>query len=113
MAEELGIDIVVREHTASTTSEMTSLTELKALNPDILYIASTPQPSSIIIKNAYDLEMTSTGMVIACGHAAMTKAWWTLPVPINARVFMDVLTVSWEEMCRAWLNGRVLSGKPS
>ena len=74
MAEELGIDIVVREHTASTTSEMTSLTELKAMNPDILYIASTPQPSSIIVKNAYELEMTSSGMVIACGHAGMTKA---------------------------------------
>ncbi len=75
MADELGIDLVIkREHTASTTSEITSLTEIKALNPDILYIASTPQPSSIVIKNAYELGMMSGGMVVACGHAGMTKA---------------------------------------
>lgn len=98
MAEELGIDIVVREHTASTTSEMTSLTELKALNPDILYIASTPQPSSIIIKNAYDLEMTSTGMVIACGHAAMTKALVDLAGADKCEgVYGMFPTVSWED----------------
>ncbi len=75
MAEELGIEIIIkREHTASTTSETTSLTEIKALNPDILYIASTPQPSSIIIKNANELGMMSGNMIIACGHAGMTKA---------------------------------------
>jgi branched-chain amino acid transport system substrate-binding protein len=75
MAEELGIDVIItREHTASTTSEITSLTEIKALNPDILYIASTPQPASVIIKNAKELDMTAGGMVIACGHAAMTRA---------------------------------------
>jgi branched-chain amino acid transport system substrate-binding protein len=74
-ADELGIDIVIsREHTASTTSEITSLTEIKALNPDVLYIASTPQPSSVIIKNANELGMTGGNMVIACGHAGITKA---------------------------------------
>jgi branched-chain amino acid transport system substrate-binding protein len=37
MADEMGIDIVIkREHSPSTTSEITSLTEMKALKPDIL-----------------------------------------------------------------------------
>jgi branched-chain amino acid transport system substrate-binding protein len=75
MAEELGIDVIIkREHSASTTSEIPSLTEIKASNPDILYIASTPQPSSIIIKNAYELGMMSGNTTVVCGHAGMTKA---------------------------------------
>lgn len=75
-AAELGFDLLepVYEHTASTTSETTSLNSIRSLNPDILYIASTPKPSSVIIKNAKELGMTGGNMVIACGHAGMTKA---------------------------------------
>jgi len=73
-ADELGIEIVsTDEHTATTASEMESLTRIKALNPDVLYISSTPAPTAIIIKNAVDLGIYP-GIVIGCGHASFTKA---------------------------------------
>lgn len=73
-ADELGIDVVdVEEHAATTTSEMDALTRIKALNPDVLYISSTPAPTAIIIKNAHDLGMYP-GITIGCGHASFTKA---------------------------------------
>lgn len=72
-ADELGIEIIsVDEHTTTTTSEMESLTRIGALNPDVLYISSTPAPTAVIIKNAYDLGMYP-GVTIACGHAGLTK----------------------------------------
>ena len=73
-ADELGIEIIsVDEHTTTTTSEMDSLTRIKASNPDVLYISSTPAPTAIIIKNAYALGMYP-GVTIGCGHASFTKA---------------------------------------
>jgi len=73
-ADELGIEIIsTDEHTATTTSEMDSLTRIKAQNPDVLYISSTPAPTAIIIKNAYDLGLYP-GITIGCGHASFTKA---------------------------------------
>ncbi|MBA7651586.1 hypothetical protein ES703_59405 [subsurface metagenome] len=52
---------------------MESLTRIKALSPDVLYISSTPAPTAIIIKNAVDLGMYPD-IVIGCGHASFTKA---------------------------------------
>lgn len=73
-ANELGIEIVsTDEHTATTTSEMESLTRLKAKKPDVLFISSTPAPTATIIKNARALGMYP-GMVIAAAHASFTKA---------------------------------------
>ena len=73
-ADELGIEIIsVDEHTTTTTSEMDSLTRIKASNPDVLYISSTPAPTAIIIKNAHALGMYP-GVTIGCGHASFTKA---------------------------------------
>jgi len=73
LADELGIDIVaIEEHTATTISEIESLTRINALNPDILYISSTPQPTSIIIKDAVDLGMYP-GITIGLGHASITS----------------------------------------
>ena len=73
-ADELGIEIVsTDEHTATTTSEMESLTRIKGLNPDVLYISSTPAPTAVVIKNAYELGMYP-GITIGCGHASFTKA---------------------------------------
>ena len=73
-AEEMGIEIVsTDEHTATTTSEMESLTRIRGGNPDVLYISSTPAPTAVIIKNAYELGMYP-GIVIGCGHASFTKA---------------------------------------
>jgi branched-chain amino acid transport system substrate-binding protein len=73
-ADQLGIDIVAsEEHATSTTSEMDALTRIKALNPDVLYISSTPAPAAVIIKNAITLGMYP-GITIGICHAAMTKA---------------------------------------
>jgi branched-chain amino acid transport system substrate-binding protein len=74
VADKLGIEIIaIEEHTATTTSEMGSLTRIKALNPDVLYISSTPAPTALIIKNAYELGMYP-GIPIGLGHAGITKA---------------------------------------
>ena len=73
-ADKLGIEIIsVDEHTATTTSEMESLTRIQALNPDVLYISSTPAPTAVIIKNAYELGLYP-GIPIGLGHAGITKA---------------------------------------
>jgi branched-chain amino acid transport system substrate-binding protein len=71
-ADSLGIDIVdVEEHTATTIDETGSLTAIKAKSPDVLFISSTDQPTSIILKNARQLGMT---MTIGLGHAGYSKA---------------------------------------
>jgi branched-chain amino acid transport system substrate-binding protein len=73
-ADALGIEIVsVEEHTTTTTSEIDSLTRIKAQNPDVLYISSTPAPTAVIIKNAYELGMYPA-IPIGLGHAGITKA---------------------------------------
>jgi len=73
-ADKLGIEIVAtEEHAATTVSEMESLTRIKALDPDVLYISSTPAPTAVIIKNAYELGIYP-GITIGCGHASYTKA---------------------------------------
>jgi len=73
-ADEMGIELLpVEEHSKTTISEMESLTRIKALNPDVIYIASTPQPASVIMKNAVELGMYP-GITIGCGHAAMVKS---------------------------------------
>ncbi len=73
-ADELGIEIIsVDEHKADTASEMDSLTRIKASNPDVLYISSTPAPTAVIIKNAVDLGLYP-GVTIGLGHAGITKA---------------------------------------
>jgi branched-chain amino acid transport system substrate-binding protein len=74
LADELGIEIVAtEEHSTTTSSEIESLTRIRAEEPDILYISSTPAPTAIIIKNAADLGMYP-GMTVACGHASFTSA---------------------------------------
>lgn len=72
-ADELGIEVVsTDEHATTTTSEMESLTRIKANKPDVLYISSTPAPTAVIIKNAKDLGMYP-GITIGCCHAGLTK----------------------------------------
>jgi branched-chain amino acid transport system substrate-binding protein len=74
LADGMGIEIVAtEEHAATTTSEMESLTRIKAKNPDVLFISSTPAPTAVIIKNAKDLGMYPA-IPIACAHASFTKA---------------------------------------
>jgi len=74
LAAQMGVEIVATEEHASTTlSEMEALTRIKALNPDVIYISSTPKPAAIIIKEARDLGMYPD-VTIGCCHAAMVKS---------------------------------------
>jgi len=96
LADEMGIEIIaIEEHSTTTTSEIESLTRIKAENPDILYISSTPAPTAIVIKNAFELGMYP-GMTIACGHASFTRALIDLGgADIVEGVYGVYPTVSW------------------
>jgi branched-chain amino acid transport system substrate-binding protein len=95
-ADQLGIDIVAQEeHSGSTTSEMDALTRIKALNPDVLYISSTPAPAAVIIKNAITLGMYP-GVTIGVCHAAMTKALIDLGESQNVQgIYGVVASAAW------------------
>jgi branched-chain amino acid transport system substrate-binding protein len=73
-ASQLGIDIVaMKEHSTNTTSELESLTDVKSLNPDVIYISSTPAPTAVIMKNMNQLGMFP-GVTVGVCHAGITKA---------------------------------------
>jgi branched-chain amino acid transport system substrate-binding protein len=98
-ASEMGITILwdgaegkAFEHKADTLSEMESLTRIKGLNPDVLYISSTPAPTALIIKNARELGMD---VVIASGHAGFTSALVDLAGTDAEGVYGVFPTVSW------------------
>ncbi|MBM3119951.1 MAG: ABC transporter substrate-binding protein [Chloroflexi bacterium] len=97
-ADELGIEIVsTDEHAATTTSEMESLTRIKAKKPDVLFISSTPAPTAVIIKNAKDLGMYP-GITIGCAHASLTKALIDLAGATTVEgVYGTFPTVLWGE----------------
>jgi len=97
-ADKLGIEIVaIDEHSATTTSEIESLTRLKAKNPDVLFISSTPAPTSIIIKNAKELGMYP-GMTIGCGSASFTKALIDLGGAATVEgVYGTAATINWQD----------------
>jgi len=98
LADKLGIEIVdIEEHAATTQSETESLVRIKAKNPDVLYISSTPKPTAQIIKNAVELGMFP-GITIGVCHAAMTKALVDLAgADIAEGVYGVFPTVSWGE----------------
>ncbi|MBN1644166.1 MAG: ABC transporter substrate-binding protein [Dehalococcoidales bacterium] len=102
MAEELGIEIVATEyHAITTTSEIESLTRIKALNPDVLLISGVPASTAIIIENAKTLEMYP-GTTIMCASASFTKSLVDI---VTAQSGADAIegvygvfhTVSWED----------------
>lgn len=98
-AGEMGIDILwdgsegrAFEHKADTISEMESITRIKAMNPDVLYISSTPAPTALIIKNARELGLD---VVIGSGHAGYTKSLVELGGSNVEGVYGVFPTVSW------------------
>jgi len=97
-AADLGIELIaIEEHTATTSSEIASLTTIKAKNPDVIYISSTPAPTSIVIKNAVELGMYP-GITIGCGHASFTKALVDLAgADVVEGVYGVYPTVDWED----------------
>ena len=95
LADEMGVEIIAtEEHTATTISEIESLTRVKAMNPDVLYISSTPQPTSIIIRNAVALGMYP-GVTIGCGHASFTSVLVELAGADTEGVYGVYPTVNW------------------
>jgi branched-chain amino acid transport system substrate-binding protein len=98
LADTLGVQIVAtEEHAATTLSEMDALTRIKALNPDVIYLSTTPKPASVIIKNAKDLGMYP-GVTIGICHAAMVKSLVDLAgADIVEGVYGTFPTVMWTE----------------
>lgn len=98
-AEQLGIEIVAtEEHASTSTSEMESLTRIKAKNPDVLYISSTPVPTALIVKNAYELGMYP-GITIGSGHAGFTKVLIDVGgADITEGVYGVFPTVNWGDL---------------
>jgi branched-chain amino acid transport system substrate-binding protein len=97
-ADELGIEIVtIEEHTPTTISETDALTRIKDKNPDVLFISSTPAPTAVILKNAYDLKMIP-GMTVGCAHASFTKALTDLAgKDVTEGIYGVYPTVNWTD----------------
>jgi branched-chain amino acid transport system substrate-binding protein len=97
-ADELGIDIVaVEEHAATTISEIDALTRIKDKNPDVLFISSTPAPTAVILKNAYDLKIIP-GITVGCAHASFTKALTDLAgKDVTQGIYGVYPTVNWAD----------------
>ncbi len=102
MADELGIEIVATEnHAINTTSEIESLTRIKAKNPDVLIISGVPASTAIVIENAKTLGMIP-GMTVMCASASFTKSLVdTVTLQSGADAIEGVYgvfhTVSWED----------------
>jgi len=97
LADQMGIELLPpEEHDSETISEIESLTRIKAQNPDILFISSTPQPTSIIVKNAVELGMYP-GMTIACAHASFTSKLIELSGDNAEGVYGVYPTVDWDD----------------
>ena len=98
MADSLGITLLpTEEHAATITSAIESLTRLKAQNPDVMFISSTPQPTSIILKDARSLGMTPN-LTVGCAAASFTKALIDLAgANVAEGVYGAWPTVAWGE----------------
>jgi branched-chain amino acid transport system substrate-binding protein len=98
-AAEKGIEIVaIEEHTLTTISEMEALTRIKSKNPDVIYIASTVKPTSVILKNAKDLGMTPDKVTFGLGHAAISNTLVTMAgADVVEGVYGLLTTVKWDD----------------
>jgi branched-chain amino acid transport system substrate-binding protein len=98
-ASTMGVDIIdTAEHSTTTISEIDTLTRIKAENPDVIYIASTPQPTSVILKNAKDLGMLTPNLTVGLGHAAIDKSLVDLAgADVVEGVYGVLPTVTWND----------------
>jgi len=95
LADEMGIELLpVEQHEDGTITEIESLTRLKALDPDILFISSTPQETAVIVQNAVELGMYP-GMTIGCAHASFTSVLVELAGADAEGVYGVYPTVKW------------------
>ncbi|MBI2910163.1 MAG: ABC transporter substrate-binding protein [Chloroflexi bacterium] len=97
MADKLGVEIVaVEEHAATTISEIEALTRVKGKNPDVLFISSTPAPTSIILKNANELGMLQN-ITVGMAKASFTKVLIDMAGKAAEGVYGVYPTVTWGE----------------
>lgn len=98
MKDQLGIEIIATEnHLISTTSEIESLTRIKAKNPDLLIISGVPASSAIVIKDAKTLGIYP-GIAIGCTAASFTRALIELAgTGTTEGIFGVFHTVSWDD----------------
>jgi branched-chain amino acid transport system substrate-binding protein len=98
-AAAMGIDIVdIEEHTATTMSETESLTRMKSKNPDVIFISSTPQPTSVILKNAKELGLTAANVTFGLAHASLSSALIKLAgADVVEGVYGVYPTVTWDD----------------
>jgi len=95
LAVQLGIEIVASEiHTSTTSSEIESLTRIKARNPDVIYVSSTPPPTAKIIKDMATLGMLP-GVTVGCGGASFTSEMVNLAGAAAEGVWGIYPTVAW------------------
>jgi len=98
-AAAMGIEIVdIVDHSATTIAETDALTRIKAKNPDVIFISSTPQPTSVILKNAKDLGLTPSTVTIGLAHASFTKSLIDLAgKDVVEGVYGVYPTVTWDD----------------
>ncbi len=105
MADTLGIEMVNLEKPevhglAPTTAAITaSLTNIKNMDPDVLYMSTVPEPLPSILKTAKDMGMyPGTKLTIGLGSAGMTKALIDLAgADVAEGVYGLFHSVSWED----------------
>jgi len=96
-ADELGIEIVdVAEHKISTIDETVSLQRMKDEGINVLFISSTPEPTSVIIKNAKDLGLLPD-VTIGCAAASFGQALIELGGTATEGVYGVAHIASWDD----------------
>ncbi len=74
-ADELGVTLIKPEyHALNTTSEIESLTRIKAENPDVLIISGVPASSAIVLRDAVKLGMYPATKIMLTS-ASFTQAF--------------------------------------
>jgi branched-chain amino acid transport system substrate-binding protein len=105
MADTLGIDVINLEKPethggAPSTADITaSLTNIKNLDPDVLFISSIPEAVAPILKTAKDMGMyPGTKLTIGLGSAGMTRALIDLAgADVAEGVYGLFHSVSWDD----------------
>jgi branched-chain amino acid transport system substrate-binding protein len=105
MAGTLGVDVVnvdkpEKHGLFPTTADITAaLTNIKNMDPDVLYMSTVPEPLPQILKTAKDMGLyPGTKLTIGLGSAGMTKAMVDLAgADVAEGVYGLFHTVAWED----------------
>jgi branched-chain amino acid transport system substrate-binding protein len=105
MADSLGIDVVNLDspeqhgNPPNTADVTASLTRIKNMNPDVLYMSTIPECAAPILKTAKDMGLfPNTNLTIGLCSAAMTKSMVDLAgADVAEGVYGLFHTVSWQD----------------